>query len=617
MGSIVSTIRLADYVAQTLVAHGVRDVFLVTGGGAMHLNDAIGRCDGLRYVACHHEQACAMAAQSYYRLTNRLAAVNVTAGPGGTNAITGVFGAWADSLGVIVISGQMKWETLVRSTGLPLRQLGDQEVDIVRMVEPITKYAVMVTDPRSIRYHLEKAIHLARTGRPGPVWLDIPINVQSALIDPLQLEGYDPSAGPSELPDAAPLTGVALEGKCLDVAERLRQARRPVIYAGAGVRLAGAEQELLCLADRLGVPVTTGFNAHDLIPSDHPLFCGRPGTIGDRAGNFTVQNADLLIVVGCRLNIRQISYAWEHFAREAYKVIVDVDSAELAKPTVKADLPIQADAGQFLRVLLTQRLPERTRERDEWIAWCRARRERYPVVLPEYWHGTNGVNPYCFGDALFDELGEGEIVVTGDAMACISTFQTAKIKRGQRLYSDSGSAPMGFDLPAAIGASIAAPGQRVTCVVGDGSIMMNLQELQTIRGYQLPVKVFLFNNGGYHSIRSTQRSFFPGNDVGAGPESGVTFPNFEKVARAFDFPYVRCTSHNDLREAIRLTLAGDGPALCELILDQGQPFSPKTSSKRLPDGRMVTAPLEDMSPFLPREELLEHLLVKPVDYVGN
>jgi acetolactate synthase-1/2/3 large subunit len=609
----VSMIRLADYVAQTLVAHGISDVFLVTGGGAMHLNDAIGRCTGLRYVACHHEQACTMAAQSYYRLTNRLAAVNVTAGPGGTNAITGVFGAWADSLGMVVVSGQMKWETLVRSTGLPLRQLGDQEVDIVRVVEPITKYAVMVTDPQSIRYHLEKAIHLARTGRPGPVWLDVPINVQASMIDPAALEGFDPAAEQGGIPDATPLRGTALEAKCHEVADQLAVARRAVIYAGAGVRLAGAERDLVCLAERLGVPIVTGFNAHDIIPSDHPLFAGRPGTIGDRAGNFAVQNADFVLVVGCRLNIRQISYAWEHFARAAYKVMVDVDWAELEKPTVKPDLAVHADAAEFLRVLLEHKLPSRTPARDEWVEWCRARRERYPVVLPQYWQGTNGVNPYCFGDALFGELGEGEIVVTGDAMSCISTFQSAKIKQGQRLYSDSGSAPMGFDLPAAIGACVGAPGQRVVCVVGDGSIMMNLQELQTIRGYGLPVKVFLFNNAGYHSIRTTQRNFFPGNDVGAGPESGVTFPDFAKIARAFDLPYRRCAAHDDLRAAIRETLAIDGPAVCEVMLDLEQPFSPKTSSKRLPDGRMVTAPLEDMSPFLPREELLENLLIAPVE----
>ena len=293
-------IRLADYVARALVSHGINDVFLVTGGGAMHLNDAIGRCEGLRYVACHHEQACSMAAQSYFRVTNRLAAVNVTAGPGGTNAITGVFGGWVDSLGMVVISGQVKWETLVRSTGLPLRQLGDQEVDIVKIVAPITKYAVMVTDPSTIRYHLERAIHLARSGRPGPVWLDIPMNVQGAMIEPDMLRGYDPSAEDSDLPDRRCLTGEALRQPCGEILRRLAGAERPVIYAGSGVRFAGAERELLALAERFEVPVVTNFNAHDLIASDHPLFAGRPGTIGDRAGNFVVQNADFVLVIGTK-----------------------------------------------------------------------------------------------------------------------------------------------------------------------------------------------------------------------------------------------------------------------------------------------------------------------------
>jgi acetolactate synthase-1/2/3 large subunit len=594
--------RVADYIARTLVDHGVRDVFMVTGGGAMHLNDAIGRCEGLRYICCHHEHACSIAAQGYYRLTNRLAAVNVTTGPGGTNAITGVYGAWVDSLGMIVVSGQVKWETLVRSTGLALRQLGDQEVDITKLVEPITKYAVMVTDPTTIRVHLEKALYLAREGRPGPVWLDVPINVQSANVDVDALEGFDPATVASTLHD------VTLGSDLERLRGHLATAKRPVIYAGAGIRLAGVADEFLTLAERLHVPVATGFNAHDLIPTDHPLFAGRPGTIGDRAGNFAVQNADLLIVLGCRLNLRQISYAWHHFARAAYKVIVDIDPAELAKPTVKADLPIRADVAEVVRQLLDEPAPVPA-DRQAWIDWCAERRRRYPVVLPEYWNGASGVNPYCFADALFAELAPDDIVVTGDGTACITTFQAAKLKAGQRLFSDSGSAPMGFDLPAAIGACVAAGGKRVVCVTGDGSLMLNVQELQTIRGYDLPVKLFILNNDGYHSIRQTQRNFFPGNDVGSGPESGVTFPRFERLAYGFDLPFRRCTEHGALAASICATLSEPGPAVCEVVLDLAQPFAPKVSSKRLPDGRMVTAPLEDMAPFLPREELLENMLI--------
>jgi acetolactate synthase-1/2/3 large subunit len=599
------TVRLADYVAAALADHGIRDVFMITGGGAMHLNDAIGREKRLSYVCCHHEQACAIAAQGYYRLTNRLAAVNVTTGPGGTNAITGVYGAWVDSLGMVVVSGQVKWETLVRSTGLPLRQLGDQEVDIVKLVEPITKYAVMVTDPSTIRYHLEKAIHLARTGRPGPVWLDIPMNVQGANIDPASLRAFDAAAVTTAT------TCATLEADCARIIEKLAAAERPVIYAGAGVRLGGVVDEVVAVAERLRIPIVTGFNAHDIIASDHPLFAGRPGTIGDRAGNFAVQNADVVLVLGCRLNIRQISYAWEHFARSAYKIIVDIDPLELQKPTVKPDLPVHADVADVVRRWCAAPATARS-DREAWIEWCRARRERYPVVLPEYWNGTNGVNPYCFGDALFDALAPDDIVVTGDGTACITTFQSAKLERGQRLFSDTGSAPMGFDLPATIGACIGAERRRVVCVTGDGSVMLNIQELQTIRGYDLPVKIFLLNNNGYHSIRQTQRNFFPGNDVGSGPESGVTFPDFQRVAYGFDLPFRRACDHSELSSAIRATLDEPGPAVCEMMLDLSQPFAPKVSSKRLPDGRMVTAPLEDMAPFLPREEFLQNMIVAPV-----
>jgi acetolactate synthase-1/2/3 large subunit len=600
-------IRVADYVANAMAAHGIRHVFMVTGGAAMHLNDAIGRCPDLSYVCVHHEQAASMAAQGYYRLSNRLAAVNVTAGPGATNAITGVFGAWVDSLGMVVVSGQVKWETLVRSTSLPLRQLGDQEVDIVRLVEPITKYAVLVEEPESIRYHLERAIHLARTGRPGPVWLDIPGNVQSARVDPEALEGFRPdeAAGGAGSSDLAAVYA--------EIAQGLRRAERPVLLAGPGVRLGGAADAFTRLAERLEVPVVTGFNAHDLVPTDDPRYIGRPGTIGDRAGNFAVQNADYLVILGCRLNIRQVSYAWQHFARGAYKVMVDADAAELRKPTICIDLPVHAEAAPAIEGLLAVTdgwSPPAAHGR--WLAWCRERKARYPVVLPGYWTSPRQVNPYCFVQALFEQAADDETIVTGDATACITTFQAARLKRGQRLFSDSGCAPMGFDLPAAIGACIAQDRRRVVCLAGDGSIMLNVQEMQTIAGLGLPIKIFVLNNNGYHSIRQTQRNFFPDNPVGAGPESGVTFPDFERLAYGFGIPFLRCDTHSTLHYAIKETLSREGPQMCEVVLDPEQPFSPRVSSKRLPDGRMVTAPLEDMFPFLPREELAANMLVERV-----
>lgn len=601
--------RVADYIAETLADHGIRDVFLVTGGGAMHLNDAIGRCKRLSYVACHHEQACAIAAESYYRLTNRLAAVNVTTGPGGTNAITGVWGAWTDSIGMVVISGQVKYETTVRSTALPLRQLGDQEIDITRLVGPITKYAVMVTDPKTIRYHLERALHLAAAGRPGPVWLDVPMNVQGASVEPGELTGYDPEedAPAFETPD--------LGAACRAVLERLRASERPVVLAGTGVRLSRAHEDFLRLVERLGAPVVTAWNAHDALWDDHPCYAGRPGTVGDRAGNFAVQNADFLLVLGCRLNIRQISYNWESFAPRAFKAMVDVDAAELKKPTLRIDLPVHADLKAALGALARLDYPGPTAAHRGYLAWCHERRRRYPVVLPSYRDGTNGVNPYVFAEALFKALPEGEVVVTGDGTACVTTFQAAEIKRGQRLYTNSGCAAMGYDLPAAVGASVASGRGRVVCLAGDGSLQMNVQELQTAVTHRLPLKLFVLNNQGYHSIRQTQQNYFPDNIVGCGLESGLGFPDAGKLAAAYGLPFSRVAGHAGLHDAVPTALAGPGPHVCEVVLDLSQGFAPKLSSRKLPDGRMVSSPLEDMFPFLERAELADNMLSKPAEAV--
>jgi acetolactate synthase I/II/III large subunit len=604
-------IRLADYVMRTLVQHGVRDCFIVTGGGAMHLNDAVGRCEGMRWLPNHHEQACAMAAQGYARMLNKPALVQVTTGPGGTNALTGVFGAFVDSLPMIVVSGQVKRETMMSSYSLPLRQLGDQEVDIIAMARPVTKYAACVSDPVTVRYHLERALHEAVSGRPGPVWIDIPVDVQAAMVDETTMKGFTPAPI-----NPAPLAGSALTVAIADIAARIARAERPVIYAGSGIRLSGAAEAFSKLVERLGIPVVTGFNAHDLIASDHPLFAGRPGTIGDRPGNFAVQNADCVLVLGCRLNIRQVSYAWQNFARAAELIVVDIDAAELAKPTIKPTVAVHANAADVIRGLLGTNSNSPTPQHRAWVTWCAERKQKYPVVLAEYWTRENGVNPYCFGDALSKELAGDDVIVTGDGTACIATFQSAQLKMGQRLFSDSGCAPMGFDLPAAIGACVAHERGRVMCIAGDGSIMLNVQELQTLRGHSLPVKLFIFNNNGYLSIRLTQDNFFPGNAVGAGPESGVTFPDFGKLAAGFDLPFVRVTRNADLQSAIRATLAHEGPAVCEVVLDATQPFSPRVSSKRLDDGTMVTAPLEDMFPFLSEAELAANMLVPMIAYAA-
>jgi acetolactate synthase-1/2/3 large subunit len=598
--------KLSDYVARKVVELGVRHVFMITGGGAMHLNHSLGSCPELECVFNHHEQACTIAAESYYRLNNRLALVNVTSGPGGTNAITGVYGAWPDSIGMVVLSGQVKYETTIRSTGLPLRQYGDQEVDIEQLIRPITKYCCMVTDPQSIRYHLEKAFYLATSGRPGPCWLDIPLNVQAAQIESDSLPGFDPK----EL--AEPWRSTPLDRSCVEIFERVAKAERPVIFAGGGIRLSGQHAAFLQFVDKLGIPVVTGFNGHDAIWEAHPLYCGRPGTIGDRAGNFVTQNADLLIVLGSRLNIRQVSYNWQTFARKAFKIWIDVDPLEVQKPNVHADLPVIADLSDLLPRLAEHFYPGPTPRHVEWLAWCRERMQRYPVVLDEYWQNSL-VNPYCFMQTLFECLKNNQIIVTANGTACIVSFQAGKLKKGQRMWSNSGSASMGYDLPAAIGACKASCNQPIVCLAGDGSIMMNVQELQTINDNRLPIKIFILNNSGYVSIFQTHRSFFAGVEIGAGPKSGVGFPDFQRLSQAFDLPFRRCSSHAEMAEAIVATLAATGPSICEVMLDEHQPFAPKLASKQQPDGTMVSPPLEDLAPFLSREELRENMLIDLID----
>jgi acetolactate synthase-1/2/3 large subunit len=598
-------VKISDWIAQTIADLGIRQVFMLTGGGAMHLNQSLGNHKDLHCTFNHHEQACAIAAESYYRMTNRLAVLNVTSGPGGTNAITGVYGAFVDSIGMLVLSGQVKFETTVRSTGLRLRQYGDQELDIEELVRPITKYCTMVTDPKSVRYHLEKAVYLATSGRPGPCWLDIPLDVQAARIDPEELAGFDPA----EVEE--PWRDTDVTQAAHDILDRLSRSDRPVILAGSGVRLSGQYDTFLKLIDKLGVPVAPAWTAYDLVWEDHPLYVGRPGTVGDRPGNFAVQNADTLLVLGSRLNIRQISYNWASFARHAYKIWVDIDPLELQKPMVKPDMPVLADLKSLLPALLAL-ADDGGADHSEWLAWCKERKRRFPIVQPDYWNNQI-INPYCFVAALFDQLTEGELVVAANATASVVGFQAACIKRGQRLWTNSGSATMGYDLPAAVGAAVAADGRRVICIAGDGSIMMNLQELQTIVGNQLPVKLFLINNNGYVSIFQTHRNFFNGVEVGGGPKSNVTFPDFERLLKAFGFAYVRCDRHSDMAEAIAATLAADGPAVCELITDENVVFAPKLGAKQHPDGRITSPPLEDLSPFLSREELRDNMIVDVIE----
>jgi acetolactate synthase-1/2/3 large subunit len=598
----MTKVKLSHYVIGRLADWGVRHIFMITGGGAMHLNDSIGREPRIGYICTHHEQAAAMAAECYARVTNRTGVLNVTTGPGGINALNGVFGAWTDSVPLLVVSGQVKRETCMSlSRARNLRQLGDQEVDIVRMVGGITKYAVLVDDPTSIRYHLERAWYLAAAGRPGPCWLDIPVDVQSAVIDIDNLRAYDPAE------DRIDWDRTRISDQCVEVVRLLAEAERPVILAGTGVRAADALDEFRASIRRLGIPVTTAWT-HDLIDTVDPLFCGRAGTIGERAGNFTVQNADVLLVLGSRLNIRQVSYNWPSFARNAFKIQVDVDEAELNKPTVRPDLPIHCDLKLFLAEF-EQALsgsgyaPER---HADWLAWCRERVARYPVVLPKHRDPSRPVNPYHFVEQLFACLADDDVVVSANATACIVPYQAAPLRTTQRLISNSGSASMGYDLPAAVGAAVARDGGRVICLAGDGSIQFNIQELQTIAHHRLPIKIFVLNNGGYLSIRQTQSNFF-GNLMGESAGSGVSFPDIVKVACAYGLHAARIESGADLA-SIPDILAASGPVLCEVKLDPAQEFEPRLKSRQLPDGRLVSPDLENMYPFLDPEELASNLL---------
>lgn len=593
-------IRVADFIAKYLANYGIRHVFLVTGGGAMFLDDALGKEKRLKYICNHHEQACAMAAEGYARLNQSLAVVCVTTGPGGTNAITGVLGQWLDSIPVLYISGQVRYDTTVTSTGLPLRQLGDQEANIIELIKPITKYAVMVTDPLSIQYHLEKAINLAISGRPGPVWLDIPLNVQSSQIEEYQVGQYQGE----ELEDSQ------VWKKQIDVVlDKLNVAERPIIFAGAGIRLANAEDDFYIFAKKLGLPVQVAWDAIDLFPSDHPLYAGRPSTLGQRGANFIFQNADLILSIGCRLNVRQIGYTFDAVGRAAYKISVDIDQNELQKPTLTIDLPIHADAGAFIRTLAQKSILNSIKPKPNWLRWCKERIARYPVVLPEYYKQKGPINPYVFCEVLSELLEPDEVMISSNGASCVIPIQAMNIMHGQRHIVNSGCAAMGYGLPAAIGACFANKNKRVICFEGDGSIQLNIQELETVKFHALPLKIFLFNNGGYLSIRTTQTNFFDGNFVGEGPLSGVGIPDFGKIARAYGIRSDTISSTRGLRSKIKNILEFDGPVFCNVIMDSTQLFIPRISSRKLSDGRMVSSPLEDMYPFLQDDEFMSNMII--------
>ncbi len=603
--------RLADYVADFLVRHGVTDVFSVVGGGAMHLNDALGHKEELKVTYQHHEQACAMAAEAYARLENRIAAVCVTTGPGGTNAMTGVLCGWLDSIPMFVISGQVRYDTTARYalayTGTPLRAVGDQEYDIVKSAAPMTKYAVMIEDPGQIRYALEKGWHLAVTGRPGPVWIDIPVNFQGSFIETEELEGYDPAKEGESLPPPPQ------DAVIRSIIQKIKQAKRPVFYAGYGIRLSGGYDWFRLAAEKLNIPVVTYWNAVDLIETEHPLYCGRAGNMGDRPGNWAVQNADLILAVGTRISIRQVGYNWKTWARAAEVIMVDIDPGEMKKPTIHVDLPVWADAADFLKALVREAADAApVFSGEDWLLACRRWKKEYPVVLPRHWEESGeGANVYAFLHYLSSRLPENSLTAVSNGACCVAGSQAYVIKKGSRLINNSGTASMGYGLPAAIGVCIGSGRRDTICLEGDGSIMMNLQELQTVITNRLPIRIFLINNGGYHSIRLTQSNLFGEHSkVGIGPESGdLGFPRFRKIAEAFGYRYLGAGSNAEMMAAVDEALQESGPVFCEIFTDTKQAWEPKNSARRLPDGTLVSMPLEDLDPFLPREELRKNMYI--------
>ena len=600
--------RLADYVADFLVSHGVTDVFSVVGGGAMHLNDALGHKKGLKVTYNHHEQACAIAAEAYARLENRIAAVCVTTGPGGTNALTGVVGGWLDSIPMFIISGQVRYDTTARYalpfTETLLRAMGDQEYDIVKSVEPMTKYATMIEDPNQIRYALEKGWNLATTGRPGPVWIDIPVNYQGGYIETEELEGYDSAKDDAKLPPTVDNATIQT------VLEKIKNAKRPVFYAGYGIRLSGGYKVFRSIAEKLNIPIITYWNAVDLIEDENPLYCGRAGNMGDRPGNWAIQNADLILAVGTRISIRQVGYNWQTWARAAEVILVDVDKAELKKPTLHVEMPIWADAKDFLTKLDAAAVaPVNTSV--TWNDTCQRWKREYPVVLPHQWKENGStVNVYAFIRYLSSQLPENSLTAVSNGACCVVGSQAYVIQKGSRMANNSAIASMGYGLPAAIGTCISGGRKETICLEGDGSIMMNLQELQTILTNKLPIKIFLINNNGYHSIRITQTNLFNKNFIGIGKESGdLSFPEFKKIAEAFGYKYFSAHSNIEMKSVVDEVLKLDGPVFTEIFTDTIQVWEPKSSTKRLSDGTLVSPPLEDLAPFLSREELEKQMFI--------
>ena len=576
----------------------------------MHLNDSIGHTKGLTYICNHHEQASAIASEGYYRACGHLSVTCVTTGPGGTNAITGVLGQYLDSIPALYISGQIKTSTYKHSyPHLKLRQLGDQEADIVSMITPITKYAKTIYNPLDIKYEIDKAIAIAMDERPGPVWLDIPLDVQGAVVDETHFKEFDSSA---EIVD--PVNHALVDEQIELLIRKIKTAQKPLIYVGNGVRLAKREHEFISLAEKLNIPVVTAISGSDIIWHDHPLFFGKPGICGDRLGNIMVQNSDLLIIMGTRLSIRQVGYAYDLLAPSAYKVMVDIDMAEMHKPTLNIDLPIHANLSEFIdKLLIVLESEPKLPNFKAWSEWGKKIGSKIPTLFNDNPDSEGYSNSYKFADELFKQLHEGDIVVTGNGTAYTCTYQAMQVKKGVRVFANQGCAAMGYDLPAAIGAVTSNKKGKTILITGDGSLQMNIQELQTLVSYKMPLKIFVLENEGYLAIKTTQKAFFGGKFTGSNPTSGVICPNLNKIATAYGIPYTSCNENGQhLIDTIAEVLASEGPMICEIHMHPEQTLYPKAASfLDEKTGKMKSAPLEKMAPFMPEELQRECIFQKP------
>ncbi|MCG2712470.1 MAG: thiamine pyrophosphate-binding protein [Candidatus Omnitrophica bacterium] len=598
-------IRVSDYIADFIYKYGVKDVFMLSGGGIMHLTDGLACNRNLNVFCLHHEQAVSMAIETYARTTGHFGVGYFTTGPGATNALTGLAGAWLDSVPCLFISGQVKRRETVLKAKIPgLRQIGVQEINIVPIVESITKYTAFVDKPEDIKYHLEKAVYLAKKGRPGPVWIDIPLDVQGAMIDKEKLKGFNPPKSKQN----------KIGAKTMEKLNKyIQSAERPVIMAGQGVRISGAIDSLLKLAVDYKIPVVTTYLGADIIDSRHPQYVGRIGIKGDRAGNLATQNSDLLIIIGTSLPVAEIGYEYDEFAREAKKVVVDIDISSHKKKTIDIDLLISADAKLFIDAIAEKLNSQKISFDKTWLKTCIGWRNKYPVCLPEYKKLKGEINIYTLIDELSKKLNSKDVVVTDAGSAFYAGSQGVKIKKGMRYITSGGFATMGFSLPAGIGVSAAIKGKRVICLTGDGSFQQNIQELQSVVHYKMPLKIFVLNNDGYLSIRFTQSKYFNNRLIGESSKSGVSFPDTKKIADAYGIKYVKISDNKKIAKQIDEVLEYNGPVLCEVICPPDQLIIPTVASAKKADGTMVSKPLEDMFPFLDREEFLSNMIVAPCE----